>query len=80
MKELSRQQTELEQVVDEHKNQYQAMIGVTDPVVLLNSATIKANPIIEKSQTALSEAETALLEASLKYGPKHPKYIFAKKV
>ena len=78
LKELSRQQTELEQVVDEHKNQYQAMIGVTDPVVLLNSAMIKANPIIEKSQTVLSEAETTLLKVSLKYGPKHPTYIFAK--
>jgi len=79
LQELSRQQTEFEQIVDDRRNQYEAMIGVTDPVVLLNSDTIKANPIIEKSQQGLSKAEEALLEVSLKYGPKHPNYIFAEK-
>lgn len=79
IKELSARQTELEQVVDEFKNQYQAMIGVNDPIVLLNSATIKSNPIIEQSQAALSDAEEELLQVSLIYGPKHPNYIFAEK-
>lgn len=79
LQELSRKKTEFEQIVDDRSNQYEAMIGVTDPVVLLNSDTIKANPIIEKTQQGVSTAREALLEVSLKYGPKHPTYIFAKK-
>lgn len=78
LKELSRQETELEQAVDEHRIQYQAMVNADKPTDLLDTISIEPFSALDKSQTTLATAEANLLEVSLRYGPKHPNYIFAK--
>ncbi|TBR37760.1 polysaccharide biosynthesis tyrosine autokinase [Marinomonas agarivorans] len=77
LKELAKQQTELSQTIEERKIQYQTMINAKQPLDLLDTISIEPLSALDKAQTALSNAEADLLEISLKYGPKHPKHIFA---
>ncbi|BFM50386.1 polysaccharide biosynthesis tyrosine autokinase [Marinomonas sp. THO17] len=52
--------------------------GVDDPNVILESPLITSNSEIERTRNSISSAEARLLEASLKYGFKHPRYVAAK--
>lgn len=78
LKELAKQQTELAQTIDERRIQYQAMLNADQPADLLDTISIEPFSALDKARTVLAEADANLLEVGLRYGPKHPNYIFAK--